>query len=83
MNNDLFICRCGSNHHQFILTYDESDGILYVTMHLNSLPFWQRVIHGLCYIFGRKSIYGDFEEVLLDKTQIDELSTKLNNILDT
>lgn len=83
MNNELFVCRCGSIHHQFILSYDDVDEILYVTVHLNSLSFWQRLVHGICYIFGRKSIYGDFEEVLLDKIQIEELSNKLNIVLET
>jgi hypothetical protein len=80
MDEKLIRCMCHSPEHQLIIDYDEEDNIAYIEYHLCPLPFFQRIKHAAKYIFGHRSIYGDFDEVLVDKEYADyfiELGTKL------
>ena len=64
MEQRLFVCKCGSLEHQFVITTD--DDYAYIGIHLSPLPFWQRVKHSVGYLFGRRCRYGDFEEITMD-----------------
>ena len=71
--NELFLCECHSPEHQLIFSYDKntiSEEIfdeVYCHIHLNdSRTFWERLKYGLKYIFGYKSKYGAFDEIILD-----------------
>jgi hypothetical protein len=50
--------------HSFVVSADEED--VFVEVHLAPLPFWKRVRNAVRYVFGGRSKYGDFEEILLD-----------------
>lgn len=63
MKRTLYLCRCGSMEHSFCVFADDED--LFLEIHLAPLPFWQRVRVAIGYIFGRRSRYGDFEEIIL------------------
>jgi hypothetical protein len=73
----LFVCDCGDIAHQFVIQYDEDypEDPIFVSIHLTSTSFWRRLVYGVQYIFGRKSIYnsGAFSEVLLDEKKTKEL----------
>lgn len=73
MTDELLICACSSDEHQIILHKDEEEKIVYCTIHLVTLSFWKRLIHGIKYIFGYKCKYGNFEEFILDNKHIDKL----------
>jgi hypothetical protein len=67
MKRTLFTCRCGSIEHIFVITADDED--LFIEVHLAPLPLWQRVRQAIKYVFGYRSKWGDFDEILLDPTQ--------------
>ena len=67
MKRTLFTCRCGSIEHIFVITADDED--MYIEVHLAPLPLWQRVRQAIKYVFGYRSKWGDFDEILLDPTQ--------------
>lgn len=71
----LFVCRCYSIEHSFVVSADDED--LFIEVHLSSVPLWQRVRNAIRYILGRKSKWGDFEEVLLSPDQALDLGDKL------
>lgn len=73
MTDELLICACSSDEHQIIFHKDEDEKMVYCTIHLVTLPFWQRLIHGIKYIFGYKCKYGNFEEFILDSRHTDKL----------
>jgi hypothetical protein len=76
---ELFICDCGDVEHQFIISHDSEDKEIYISVHLaNYMSFFQRIITAIKYIFGKKSIYGAFDVVILNKDQIIELRDCLN-----
>ena len=82
---DLLICSCHSTEHQLVIhqmvvmrEYDEQYPILYVHIHLNKRPFWQRVNYGLKYIFGYQCRYGAFDEFIFNPDDSD----KLQNLVD-
>lgn len=75
MKRTLFVCRCYSIEHSFVVSADDDD--LFIEVHLTSVPFWRRVWHAANYIVGRKSKWGDFEEILLSPDQALDLGDKL------
>ncbi len=75
MKRTLFTCRCYSIEHSFVVSADEED--LFVEVHLAALPFWSRVKHAFNYVLGRKSKWGDFEEILLDPSTALDLGDKI------
>jgi predicted transposase YdaD len=71
-----FRCLCNSPEHQFIVEYwnelpEEKETYIYVL--LTKIPFYSRIWVALCYLFGRRSQYGAFEEVVLSAEQTREL----------
>ena len=77
--SELFICDCGDVEHQFIISHDTEDKEIYISVHLtNYMSFFQRIITAIKYIFGKKSVYGAFDVVILNKNQIIELRNSLN-----
>ena len=82
MEEKLIRCACFSVEHQMIIDYDEEDNLAYVEIHLKPLPFFERVWHAIKYVFGHRSRYGDFDEMILDSKYADyfiELGNKLKN----
>jgi hypothetical protein len=76
---ELFICDCGDVEHQFIISHDTEDKEIYISVHLSSyMSFFKRIITAVKYIFGKKSKYGAFDIVILNKNQIIELKDFLN-----
>ena len=84
MKNDneiLLLCDCSSCEHQLVVRWDEDDNEVYVNMHLSAhMGFWERVWHGLKYIFGYKSCYGEFDEVILRKEDADNLQKVVDHL---
>jgi hypothetical protein len=75
MKRTLFTCRCYSIEHSFIVSADKDE--LFIEVHLAALPFWKRLWHALNYVIGRKSKWGDFEEILLDPATALDLGDKV------
>jgi hypothetical protein len=74
---EVLICDCFSPDHQYLLTVDEEDGvgrkrerIGYIHPHLVKKSFWYRLKYGLKYIFGRKSRYGAWDEIIITKDNV-------------
>ncbi len=71
MRKEYFNCNCSDNAHTFVLMSFPPGGeaahdYLYVSMFLNdSCGFWRRAWRGIKYIFGHKSVFGDWDEILL------------------
>jgi len=75
MKRTLYVCRCYSLKHMFVVSGDEED--LFIEVHLNPLPLWNRVKNALGYLIGRRSEYGDFEEILLSPEMAMELGDQI------
>lgn len=75
MKQQLYICDCYSSEHQMIFnpSPDETENVIYVHVHLNKRPFWSRLKYGLKYIFGYKSKYGAFDEMILSSKHSKQL----------
>lgn len=63
-DSKFLVCACHNIEHQLHVFKDDEDKIVYLSVHLVSGSFWQRLKNGIKYIFGHKSIYGDFDEFL-------------------
>ena len=64
---ELFRCKCSSCEHLVIVNYwlDDKDIEVYMSIHLAKERFFQRLLHAIRYIFGYRSKYGDFDEIIL------------------
>jgi hypothetical protein len=80
MDNQLILCSCHSPEHQMILlaSPDKSEVLCYVCIHLVKRPLWYRIKYGLKYIFGYKSRYGAWDELLLDSSHATQLQNVVN-----
>jgi hypothetical protein len=72
-------CACYSPEHTMKFTKIKEENIVYVTVHLSSHSFFQRLVVAIRYIFGYSSRYGHFDEFLLDGTQKQKLIEILND----
>jgi hypothetical protein len=61
--------------HSFVVSADEED--LFIEVHLSPLPIWGRIKNAISYVFGKRSVYGDFEEVLLSPNDALDLGDRL------
>jgi len=85
---ELFVCECEWSAHQLIFMYekgiDPMDEEIYASVYLNTyMGFWKRLVHGVKYIFGFKSIYGEFDSVILnpdDHERLQAVATQLTEL---
>lgn len=80
--NKSYIVRCDCNEidHQIELSWwpkYKNEEELYIHYHLQSEPFWKRVVGAVKYIFGYKSKYGNFGEIVLNKKDVTRLRKAL------
>ena len=53
--HETLICQCHSVEHQISFSWTEDkelEGEVYMEIHLAKLSFWDRLKHGIKYIFG-------------------------------
>ena len=80
-HEEIIICACHSTDHQIIFLYDDDPDWedVYVHIYLSqSRNFFERLWYGLKYIFGYKSKYGEFDEIILKPQDY----IKLQNVVD-
>ena len=73
-------CSCSSPEHQLHIhfntwTNDSNiiDEEMSISIFLQEKPFLKRLVMGIKYIFGYKSKYGHFGEILIDKNTAKEI----------
>ncbi len=84
MKTDIILCECSSSEHQMIVHHDKEDKNVYLSIHLVKYGFWYRLKYGVQYIFGYKSKYGAFDEIILNPDDADKFlriyeTLKVNN----
>jgi hypothetical protein len=83
MEDKLFICVCQSPEHQIIIRKDPFDEkLVYVSIHLSEYPWYIRVLKGIKYIFGFKTKYGHFDEIILGQEHVNDLRKIINYLSD-
>lgn len=73
MDTKLILCACQSCEHQMIFMKDEDEQLIYTRVHLTKKTFWQRLKYSIKYIFGHQSMFGAFDEMMLDHTHSESL----------
>ena len=66
---ELFICQCGDPSHQFIISTDNdtSSASIFISVHLSrESNIFKRIWYAFRYVFGKRSIYGDFDEIIIN-----------------
>lgn len=81
INELSFLCECSSAEHQFIIRYFEDEyPEIYMSVHLTKRSFWARLKHGIKYIFGYKSVYGAFDEFIMNEKHIKPLEKVVEHL---
>lgn len=80
-NEELLICECSSCEHQIIFRWDNDEHEVYMETHLaNNKNFFVRLWHALKYAFGYRCRYGEFDEVILRKEDVDKLQKVVDHL---
>lgn len=88
MKHEIIICKCESVEHQIVFSYfpdeeDDDDKDVYMSVYL--LPesnIFKRIWLAIQYIFGHRSIYGDFDEVIINQRDAPKLEKILKHLKD-
>lgn len=78
---ELFICECNSFEHQIVMSYFEDEKEVYCSVHL--IPernVFKRIIHAVKYVFGHRSVYGDFDEFIFNPKDADRLQSVVDHL---
>ena len=74
---ELFISECGDPSHQLIISADKetTEGpCAFISVHLNrEHNIFKRIWYAIKYVFGARSIYGDFDEIIINPNDADRL----------
>jgi len=69
-NHELILCACGTPEHQLILQFDSpmnpDMNELCIYYSLSPRPFFTRLRNAIAYIFGKRSRYDNFDNVLVE-----------------
>ena len=75
-------CDCGDFDHLFRLTYWKDDpDFIYMYIHLRPHGFFRRMWNATKYVFGWRSKYGDFDELLLNPEYAEKFKLVLEQFL--
>ena len=78
---ELFICECNSIEYQIVMSYFEDEKEVYCSVHL--IPernVFKRIIHAVKYVFGHRSVYGDFDEFIFNPKDADRLQSVVDHL---
>jgi histidyl-tRNA synthetase len=80
---ELLVCECGSSEHQMIMRFFEdakNDTSIYVDIHLVKRSLLYRIKYAFKYIFGYKSRFGAWDEIILGEQHIEKLELIVNQM---
>jgi hypothetical protein len=77
---EILVCECHSLEHQFAIWYDDEMNQLYIEPHLGSKPLLQRLKYAIKYIFGYKTKFGSFDEIIINPDDAQKLTEYLNKL---
>ena len=89
MRHEHFECICDSEEHSMRVTYfvDAWNGIeedeIYISLYLADRGFWYRLWHGIKYICGHKSRYGDYQCITIKREDAERLRDLMNRYIES
>ena len=82
---ELFRCDCNDPSHELVILADQIDELsprVYVTVRLKkNISFFKLINIARKYVFGMRSVYGDFDEVTLKPEYSDELQKVIDVLI--
>lgn len=67
---ECVVCECGYPGHSLIIFYEKSERDVVVSVHLKNLPFFKRLFIALKYLVGKHSLYGSYEEIIVQPSDL-------------
>lgn len=69
----FFLCQCSHPEHTLRIDYEKDPNFLTFEIFLARLPWYKRIWHGIKYICGFKSKYGDFTSIIFHPKDADRM----------
>lgn len=79
---EFILCSCSHSDHLIILNLDDNKEYCSMEVHLSPLPFFKRLINGIKYIFGFRSRYGDFDEIMINREKAEGIKQFMDKVLE-
>ena len=80
--DEIYICCCHSQEHQFHLWAEKGFDLISITISLtNYKNFFKRILVAIGYVFGYKSRNGNFDSISLTKEDAISLVNSINEHL--
>jgi len=72
MAHKAIVCSCNDINYSMLYETDVlgNEKFVFLYIHLNKIPFHKRLIYAIKYIFGYQSSFGAFDEIIIDKDNI-------------
>lgn len=83
IGKEIILCKCGSAEHQILFLWleNDEDKEVYAQIHLApERSIFKRIVNAIKYIFGYKSQYGAFDEVVLSPSNIKDLEKVIEHL---
>lgn len=79
---ELLTCKCGDPSHQMVIGYDLDEfEEVYLSVHLvREHNIFKRIWIAMKYVFGLRSIYGDFDEIILSPLDAPKLQKVVDHL---
>ena len=79
--NVIDVCICGSLEHQVVYSFDDDEGwneYMFIHVHLVPSVWYKRIWPGIRHIFGYKCKYGNYDEVIFNREQVEHIRDRFN-----
>ena len=75
----IISCSCSAQEHQLGISWfpGDRDGEVYFHYHLTQRPLLERIKQAIWHLFGYRSKYGNFDEIIIYSTDIEKLRSIL------
>lgn len=79
---EYFECSCFHSEHTFRLHFNLEEKEVYLDIFLANRGFFRRLVDGVKYIFGYKSRFGHFDEVILKTEDVARIGMLCDQFID-
>ena len=70
METRVIKCSCYSPEHCILVTFNQEEKEVYFNYFLETQKWYKRILIGIKYIFGFRSKFGHFGEIIIDEKNI-------------
>ena len=78
--DEIYTVRCACSSAEHALFVHLIDDTVYLQIRMNPLPWYKRIVSAFQYLFGIERWYGDYEEAILDQSNIKDVKRLIKTL---